>query len=31
MNQQPFCTVPFNTWIGPGEESGSAASRPIAV
>jgi pimeloyl-ACP methyl ester carboxylesterase len=31
VNQRPFCTVNFNTWIGPGEESGSVAVRTINV
>jgi hypothetical protein len=31
VNQQPFCRVLFDTWIGPGEQSGSFAARTITV
>jgi hypothetical protein len=31
VNLRSFCRVNFNTWIGPGEESGSTAVRTITL
>ncbi|MFL6675321.1 MAG: lipase family protein [Massilia sp.] len=31
VNSRPFCRVPFNALIGPGEESGMAAQRTISL
>jgi len=30
-NNRALCTANFDSWIGPGEESGSAASRTIKI